>query len=71
MRFAGLLNQIFGKKSKVKILRLLSLYKKEATIREISREISITPPIGQNLNYPNYKKIYSHQKIRINQQYPY
>ena len=44
MRFAGSLNQIFGKKSKVKILRLLSLYKKEATIREISREINITPP---------------------------
>jgi len=44
MRFTESLNQIFGKKSKIKILRLLSLYKKEATIREISREINITPP---------------------------
>ncbi len=44
MRFREPLNQIFGQKSKVKILRLLALYRKESTIREISREIGITPP---------------------------
>jgi len=44
MRFREPLNQIFGKKSKVKILRFLTLYKKEATIREMSREVGITPP---------------------------
>lgn len=44
MRFREPLNQVFGQKSKVKILRILALYKKEATIREISRESKITPP---------------------------
>lgn len=44
MRFREPLNQIFAQKSKVKILRILALYKKEATIREISRESKITPP---------------------------
>lgn len=44
MRFIKPLNQIFDKKSKVKVLRFLTLYKKEATIREISREVNITTP---------------------------
>ncbi len=44
MRFKEPLNQILGKKSKLKILRFLSLYKKEATIREISRGVKVTPP---------------------------
>ena len=44
MRFTKPLDQIFDKKSKVKILRFLTLYKKEATIREISREVNITAP---------------------------
>ncbi len=44
MRFIKPLDKILGQKSKIKILRLLSLYKKEPTIREVSRETGITPP---------------------------
>lgn len=44
MRFTNPIDQIFGKKSKIKILRFFVLYKKEVTIRELSREIAITPP---------------------------
>jgi len=44
MRFTDFLDQIFGQKSKIKILRFLYLYKKESTIREVSKETGVTPP---------------------------
>ncbi|MBU4299204.1 nucleotidyltransferase domain-containing protein [Patescibacteria group bacterium] len=48
MRFNNPLNQIFNKKSKIKILRLLSLFKKESSVREISREVGVAPPNVSN-----------------------
>jgi len=44
MRFTDFLDQIFGQKSKIKILRFLYLYKKESTIREVSKGTGVTPP---------------------------
>lgn len=44
MRFINILDKILGQRSKVKILRFLASYKKEASIRELARETGITPP---------------------------
>jgi len=44
MKFIQSLNAILGQNSKVKILRFLANYKQEASIRELAREIKITPP---------------------------
>jgi predicted nucleotidyltransferase len=44
MRFHNIFDRIFQKKSHLKILRFFILHGKDASIREISREIKITHP---------------------------
>lgn len=44
MRFKQVLDYLFGKKSKLKILRFFSLYKKEGNVREVSKKVDITVP---------------------------
>ena len=44
MKYTNFLDDILGQKSKLKALRFLSVFKKEVSIRELSREIKITPP---------------------------
>lgn len=44
MRYSFVLDKIFGQKPKIKALRYLSGDKPEASIREISREIKLSPP---------------------------
>ena len=44
MRYSFVLDKIFGQKPKIRALRYLSSHKPEASIREISREIKISPP---------------------------
>ena len=44
MKYKNFLNDILGQKSKLKALRFLSNFKREVSIRELSREIKITPP---------------------------
>lgn len=43
MRFTNTLDNILGQKSKVKALRYLINYKKQVSIRELAREITIAP----------------------------
>lgn len=44
MRFIYILDNILGQRSKVKILRFLTNYRRVASIRELARETRITPP---------------------------
>ena len=44
MRFINPLDRILGQKSKIKILRFLTNYNSEVSIRELANEIKITPP---------------------------
>jgi DNA-binding transcriptional ArsR family regulator len=44
MKYKNFLNDILGQKSKLKALRFLSNLKNEVSIRELAREIKITPP---------------------------
>lgn len=44
MKYRNFLNDILGQKSKVRALRFLSGFEKGIPIRELAREIKITPP---------------------------
>ena len=64
MRFNQILNYVFGQKSKLKILRFLSLYKKEGNVREISKEVGVTVPnTSRILKELEYEGVLTSKKI--------
>lgn len=64
MRFNRILNYVFGQKSKLKILRFLSLYKKEGNVREISEEVGVTVPnTSRILKELEYEGVLTSKKI--------